>query len=592
MNEQEFSLLTEEYLDGTLSPQGRAALQADVQANPEHRRIFEEQARQHIRIHAQTSRVDFTESQRIAVMVVDIAQKHRDPNAFMELLRRKTLRERLALLFQGLRAEKGTAAYQNAKAELMRRFTPVTVSMAINVALILIIFCWVPIMLPPPPKPEGVPVTLSSTSEPQPLEPIVDVPAAAIRTTQREISQILAKSNLDPDSSRADVTAPPEPANDAFQATTPVAAASFAALPASAPLSIGNIPSLGGRATPTRIGILKTIPGSDRTETAVLKSLQWLKNNQSPDGSWRGQDITAMTGLALLAYLAHGEVPGSSEFGESVTRGLKNLLARQDDRGFFSKNVYAHAIATYAMAEAFTLTRILELKTPLEKGVRIILDGQQPNGGFDYNYRKEQRFDTSVTGWQIQALKAALIAGIKLPGLDEALQRSARFLQSEAFAADGSGFVYEGKPGSTTAKGGRPSMTGVGTLCLQMLGKPTSPQVRIGLKALHKTDLDWPDSGKAGVYSGYYITQAKFQGRDKEEWFRWNKLMQTKLLARQNPDGHWEQGDYDNGSHVYTTTLCTLMLEVYYRYLPTYAKQPESVPPKDRSPEEVSVDVR
>ena len=591
MNEQEFSLLTEEYLDGTLTPQGRAALQTEVQANPEHRRIFEEQARQHIRIHAQTSRVDFSESQRIAVMVVDIAEKHRDPNAFMELLRRKTLRERLTLLFQGLRAEKGTIAYQNAKAELMRRFTPVTVSMAVNIALILIIFCWVPIMLPPPPKPEGVPVTLSSTSEPQPLEPIVDVPAAATRTTQREISQILAKSHVDPDSVRADVATPPGSADENFQAT-PVTAASISTLPASAPLSIGNIPSLGGRTTPTRVGILKTIPDSDRTEAAVLKSLLWLKNNQSPDGSWRGQEPAAMTGLALLAYLAHGEVPGSQEFGESVTRGIKNLLARQDARGFFSKNVYAHAIATYAMAEAFTLTRILELKTPLENGVRVILDGQQPNGGFDYNYRKEQRSDTSVTGWQIQALKAALIAGIKLPGLDEALQRSARFLQNEAFAADGSGFVYEGKPGSTAAKGGRPSMTGVGTLCLQMLGKPTSPQVRLGLKTLHKAELDWPDSGKAGVYSGYYITQAKFQGSDKAEWLHWNKQMKNKLLARQNPDGHWEQGDFDNGSHVYTTTLCTLMLEVYYRYLPTYAKQPESVPPKDRSPEEVSVDVR
>ena len=135
-------------------------------------------------------------------------------------------------------------------------------------------------------------------------------------------------------------------------------------------------------------------------------------------------------------------------------------------------------------------------------------------------------------------------------------------------------------------------MTGVGTLCLQMLGKPTSPQARIGLKTLHKAELDWPDSGKAGVYSGYYVTQAKFQSGDKAEWLRWNKLMQNKLLARQNPDGHWEQGDYDNGSHVYTTALCTLMLEVYYRYLPTYAKQPESVPLKDRSPEEVSVDVR
>jgi hypothetical protein len=32
--------------------------------------------------------------------------------------------------------------------------------------------------------------------------------------------------------------------------------------------------------------------------------------------------------------------------------------------------------------------------------------------------------------------------------------------------------------------------------------------------------------------------------------------------------GHWEGGDH--GAKVYTTTLCTLMLEVYYRYLPTF----------------------
>lgn len=39
---------------------------------------------------------------------------------------------------------------------------------------------------------------------------------------------------------------------------------------------------------------------------------------------------------------------------------------------------------------------------------------------------------------------------------------------------------------------------------------------------------------------------------------------------------------------VYNTTLCTLQLEVYYRYLPTY-KTPEQIGP-DETPEQINLD--
>ena len=593
MNEQDFSLLTEEYLDGTLSPGGRAALLAEVQANPEHRRLFEEQARQHIRIHAQTSRVDFTESQRIAVMVVDIAGKHRDPNAFMDILRRKPLRERLAILLRGLRAPSDTLTYQNARAELLRMFTPVSVSMAINVAIILLIFCMVPLVLPPP-KQEGITVDMRPVPTATTLDPIEANPATPPRNDDRNIGYMVAAATAPATPTDHVVVDDATPGPTGYDGTppTPEAHNMGPASPVPSHNPVGSIPGLTGRDSNSRADILQKIPGSDLTEKAVLKSLRWLKANQTSEGYWPGQDTTAMTGLALLAYLAHGEVPVSKEFGSTVESALKYLLGHQDSRGYFSQNVYAHAIATYAVAEAFTMTRIVNLKTPLENGVRLIIDGQQTNGSFDYNYKKGDRFDTSVTGWQIQALKAALIAGVNLPGLEESLSRSARFLQTEAFARDGSGFVYDGKPGIPATGGGKPSMTGVGVLCLQMLGKPNAPQVLAGLKTLQNAELEWPATGKAGVYAGYYINQAKFHGNDKTAWNRWNNLMKKQLLTRQKPDGHWEQGDYDNGSHVYTTTLSTLMLEVYYRYLPTYAKRPESAPPSNRSSDEVSVDVR
>ena len=85
------------------------------------------------------------------------------------------------------------------------------------------------------------------------------------------------------------------------------------------------------------------------------------------------------------------------------------------------------------------------------------------------------------------------------------------------------------------------------------------------------------------VYAWYYITQAKFQKGGKD-WQEWNPKFSTTVIRNQIVEGklgHWEGGDW--GGTVYTTTLCTLMLEVYYRYLPTFKHveaAPETAPAK------------
>jgi hypothetical protein len=61
-----------------------------------------------------------------------------------------------------------------------------------------------------------------------------------------------------------------------------------------------------------------------------------------------------------------------------------------------------------------------------------------------------------------------------------------------------------------------------------------------------------------------------------EHWQRWNEAMRTALLSRQVKDGplagSWDTGDLwgGHGGRVYTTALATLILEVYYRFLPIY----------------------
>jgi len=77
------------------------------------------------------------------------------------------------------------------------------------------------------------------------------------------------------------------------------------------------------------------------------------------------------------------------------------------------------------------------------------------------------------------------------------------------------------------------------------------------------------------------VTQAKFQKGGKT-WDSWNNAFSREVIANQKADGHWEDGDH--GGTVYATTLCTLMLEVYYRYLPSYNKHED----KSEAPEKVS----
>jgi hypothetical protein len=587
MNDPEFILLLEQYLDGSITAEGRQALRNAVTADAQRRHLFEDQARQHVRLHAQTSRVDFTESQRVAVMVMDVVAKEH-PAHFVDLLRQQTIRERLHAIARGLRAPRDSGPHRYARFALLRIFGPPSLSLGLAAAIVLLLVVFaVPVIKPPdphegsilieivpperlPPIPDALPETPGAKSaEVTPAAPegpnIIEPP-----TPPAEITWVT--ETLDPgrDTTRADL---PPPAHGIKPVTLPV--------------------PLGGRTEAGRLRALPATGGNAQTERAVTNALHWLKTHQQNDGSWAGQDPAAMTGLALLAYLAHGALPTSSEFGITVRKALDYLLAHQDAKGYFSKNVYAHAIATYAVCEAFTLTRHMALYMPMERAVAVIVNGQQANGSYDYSYAQGERFDTSVTGWQVQALKAARLAGSATPGLGPALDKSARFLKTEAFARDGSGFVYAGQPGVQAASGATWTMTGVGTLCLQMLGQAHTLQVRAGLKALDRVAFAWPRlaTEKARVYGAYYVTQAKFQQDQKPVWKAWNQLFQPALLSQQKPDGHWEGGDYDQGSHVYTTTLCTLMLEVYYRYLPTYGQSADRVEPV-AAKDNVSVDVR
>lgn len=360
---------------------------------------------------------------------------------------------------------------------------------------------------------------------------------------------------------------------------------------------------MAGRSVGGRNKLLREFGGKHggEAEKAVVRGLDWLQSVQSGNGSWgagKSRSMTArqerarLTGLALLAYLAHGETPQSEAYGETVQRAIQYLLNEQDEKTGrfcpFSKTVgshddigvYGHAIATYALAEAYGLTHAPVLKQPLERGVRVIIDGQQEGGGWDHRYQHEKWSDLSVSGWQVQALKAAQVAEPNIQGLEEALQKSVAFVQG--MHEGGGRFFY--RVGNKKPSGGLDYMTGAAVLCMQLAGRGDAPEVKAGLGYLRDKECSdwaagWEKTGKNKsfniAYEWYYNTQAIFQ-KGGAKWSSWNNKFAPMLIGAQDASGAWkppsEAAEKISKDIIYTTTFCTLSLEVYYRILPTFKK--------------------
>jgi hypothetical protein len=332
--------------------------------------------------------------------------------------------------------------------------------------------------------------------------------------------------------------------------------------------------------------------GTPQCEEAVVKSLQWLKSKQNANGSWGGSNQAAMTGLALLAYFGHCETPVSEEYGESCMKGivyLVNLGVKTE--GKMSENLgdkhwcYEHGIATYALGEASTFCKDLKIDVPnlmevTQKAGQYIIDNQHKSGGWDYAFDTEgdRGGDVSIAGWQIQALKACTHSGIKFRGMSGTINRGLEYLAKCQDDSGGFGYTGKGASGSLDYH----TLTGVGMLCHQMWGKGGRSEVRKASDyILEKTKFEY--NGKfCDLYGHYYESQAMMQ-QGGEAWNKYNKLFRDQLLENQESDGSWKVpgggqpiravagrfADNNEDGRLYRTVLCTLMLEVYYRFLST-----------------------
>ncbi len=348
--------------------------------------------------------------------------------------------------------------------------------------------------------------------------------------------------------------------------------------------------SMSGRFGAGRVQAMMQNKMKPSTEVAVLKGLRWLLQSQNDDGSWGDSNKSAMSGYALLCFLGHGETAESVEFGATVKKGVDWLVrtgTAADGRfaTFNQSGVYEHGIATYALGEYYVMTRDERVKELFKAAVGFIVLGQGNGGGWMYGYDKTAD-DLSVSGWQIQALKAAHLSRLDIYGVDQALDKATSYL--ERVKGPKGGYGYRGPADSY-------SLTGVGMLC-ELFWKGERGILRKGMEwVLAETENTSPvkyEGEKADLYAWYYHTQACFMFGGGA-WTKWNRWFQDEIAIAQNTDGSWPipggkahgpQSTNTKSGAVYRTSLCILMLESFYRnvlktgFVPINGAQPPATP--------------
>jgi hypothetical protein len=376
---------------------------------------------------------------------------------------------------------------------------------------------------------------------------------------------------------------------------------------------ISLVGAFAGRSGATREKMLQEGGGNKMSEASVARGLEWFALHQAQDGRWSLHEFNrharekpypaggtrtcncqasatnrndiAATGFGLLPFLAGGQThkvnkTAKVDYSKTVGAGLHYLINKQGKDGYYGGDMYAHGIATIAMCEAYGLTSDPMLKSSAQRALNYIFYAQDPAGG-GWRYSARQAGDTSVTGWQLMAIKSGQMSGLSVP--KEVLKKAERFLDSVESNVSGSGGAKGGGFGYTPGGGPTYTMTAVGLLCRQYMGtNPRNPALINGIQQFIRAH---PPGATNNLYYEYYATQVMHH-MGGDSWDFWNLGpakdgkggIRDTLIAKQDkgttPKHPHQAGSWggEAGGRVMASSLSLLCLEVYYRHLPLYRR--------------------
>lgn len=409
------------------------------------------------------------------------------------------------------------------------------------------------------------------------------------------------------------------------------------------------------RSAGVRSGWRRYCEGEHEAELAIQKALRWLKATQDADGSWsvkpeygltKGMDRTAAAGLAVLTFLSHGETPSGKEFGPTVEKAIDYLVSgvyvETDADGTPRKDVngctpsvrmreawgteYGFLIATYALCEAYAMTRNWNVRVVAEQCLARIIRGQTATGGWNYNLSwttAERPDDLSFGSWALLALKAGQMASLSMPGGDACIKKAVRGIRKRHHS-ERAGFVYRAGDAAANDGGG---LAGAGCLPLLLFGQANAPEVAHALDVMR----DWTPSLDATFaitpggeldnpqYYCFYATRCKYlagnregaKPKDYDTWKKWRVAMYARytpaqitvvdavdgrpVLVKDHGGRDCEMGRWENHDRysfdVMSTCLVALQLTTLYRYLPTTTRRAADASPPPAEPPATDVKV-
>ncbi len=328
------------------------------------------------------------------------------------------------------------------------------------------------------------------------------------------------------------------------------------------------VPSATPARPPRDVAKSDTRPGEDtvkmdkETKRAVDKALRYLAKKQDSDGSWGN---TAITGFALLAFMANGHIPNQGDFGKVVSKGVQHLLACAREDGYLvgarGGNMYCHGMAALALTQVYGMTGDEEVKKVTKKAIDLIVKTQNNEGGWRYD-PSPTGADISVTIMQVMALRGAKDSGLQVP--DKTMADSIKYINKCRDARTG-GYRYQ-----PYSSGPGFARTAAGVCVLQLCGEYEADEIKKAVEFMQRSGED-----RGHYWYGHYYAAHALNQVGGEVWEKYYKRMRDLLLTPgyQRDSGEW----YDSRREAaygpaYQTSIAVLILSVPTHYLPIYQK--------------------
>lgn len=329
-------------------------------------------------------------------------------------------------------------------------------------------------------------------------------------------------------------------------------------------------------------------------DESVKKGLEWLRKQQSSDGSWQapgGAYPTVCTALAGMAMLMEGSTLREGKYSENLVKAVDWFVTRSQKNGLLGlpnspteagRYIYGHGFGLMFLSCAYGEEDDKDRRRKLEKIIQAAVEfsgkAQTKQGGWGYVSAADGGgFDEgSTTITQLQGLRAARNAGIAVPkGI---IDNATEYLRK--CTTPRGGVIYNLGPGGMVATAGaeRPPITAAACACAFSAGNYEDKYAKMWIKYCQESI--W-NGGRAGAQGGhddyqtYYFAQvvyalgddryAKLFPNEKAEsritWSKYRDNLYEYLKSRQSSDGGWAGGFDGNGIIVTSFNLTLMQLE-------------------------------